>query len=74
MDKRDFVQAKKLIMKANSRSKGTYRHILYKLGQLHLEMNEYPSAVDTFEKIMKLDANYEDVRTLLNRAKKRTRK
>lgn len=70
MDKGDFAQAKALLSKANNRSKGSYRHVLYKLGQLHLEMKDYRSAVSVFEKIVKLDARYKDVQTLLKRAKK----
>lgn len=70
MDQKNYKMAKQLIMKGNSRSKGTYRHILYKLGRLHLEVNEYQSAVEVFEKIMKLDVNYKDVPTLLRKTKK----
>ena len=70
MDQKNYKMAKQLIMKGNSRSKGTYRHILYKLGRLHLEMKEYQSAVDAFEKIMKFDASYKDVPTLLKKTKK----
>ena len=70
LDKRDFGQAKALLLKANSRSKRSYRHILYKLGQLHVEMKDYGSAVDIFEKIVILDGRYKDVQTLLKRAKK----
>lgn len=70
MDQKNYKMAKQLITKGNSRSKGTYRHILYKLGRLHLEMKEYQSAVDVFEKIMKFDASYKDVPTLLKKTKK----
>ena len=74
LDKKDYKQAKKLLTKANTRSKGTYRHILYKLGQLHLEEKDYQSAIEVFEEIMKLDENYKDAQTHLTMAKKKAKK
>lgn len=66
---RNYAAGKKLIMKGNTRSLGTYRHILYKLGQVHMEMKEYKQAVAVFEKIVKLDAHFKDVKILLKQAK-----
>ena len=70
LDQKDYTQAKKLLHKGNTRSKGTYRHVLYKLGQLHMEVKDYRAAVGVFEAIVKLDAQYKDVRTLLKKARK----
>lgn len=74
LHQRRYPEGKKLIMKGNSRSKGTYRHILYRLGELHLELKEYGSAVDVFEKVAKLDPTYKDVQGLLKKARKQSRK
>ena len=72
LDQRQYSQAKRLLHKANTRSNWTYRHVLYALGRLHMEVKDYRAAVDVFEKIVKLDAHYKDVRTLLKKAKKQT--
>ena len=61
--------AKAYLEKANKRSKGTYRHILYRLGQLYLEMNDYHSAVEVLQKVVKLDSSYKDAQALLKTAK-----
>ena len=70
LHKREFSRAKSLLLKGNKRSNGSYRHILYQVGQLHVEMKDYASAVEVFEKIVKLDTQYKDVQTLLKRARK----
>jgi tetratricopeptide (TPR) repeat protein len=72
LDQKQYAQAKRLLHKANTRSNWTYRHVLYALGRLHMEVKDYRAAVDVFERIVKLDAHYKDVRTLLKKAKKQT--
>ena len=69
-----YEEGKKLLLKGNRRSKGSYRHILYSVGGLHLELKEYSTAVAVFEKLAKLDPNYRDVSSLLKRARKLARK
>ena len=71
LEQKNYDQAKKLFLKANKRSNGTYRHVLYRLGQLHVEMKEFQSAVEVFEAITKMDSNYKDVRSLLKTAKRK---
>ena len=71
---KNYREGKMLILKGNSRSKGTYRHILYRLGELHLELKEFPSAVNVLEKVAKLDPKYRDVQALLKKARKQSRK
>ena len=73
VDKKTFTEGKKLIMKGNSRSKGTYRHILYRLGGLHLELKEFAAAAGVFEQVLKLDPNYRDIQLLLKKARKLTK-
>ena len=70
IDKKNYADGIKLIVKGNNRSKGSYRHILYKLGQVYMEMKEFGQAVIVFEKIVKLDAQFKDVQTLLKQARK----
>ena len=74
VNQKRYPEGKKLLMKGNSRSKGTYRHILYRLGELHLELNEYTSAVGVLEKVAKLDPRYRDVQNLLKKARKQSRR
>ena len=61
--------ARAYLEKANKRSKGTYRHILYRLGQLYLEMRDYHSAVEVLQKVVKIDGNYKDAQAMLKTAK-----
>ena len=72
--RKKYPEGKKLLMKGNSRSKGTYRHMLYRLGELHLELNEYTSAVSVLEKVAKLDPQYRDIQSLLQKARKQSRR
>ena len=71
IDKQDYPQAKALLLKANKRSRGTYRHILYRLGQIHWQLKEYSSAAAVFESVVRLDESYEDVQHLLKAARQK---
>ena len=61
--------ARAYLEKANKRSKGTYRHILYRLDQLYLEMKDYHSAVEVLQKVVKMDGSYKDARAMLKTVK-----